>query len=48
MGLVNMRERVAALGGSISFDDEAGSGLKVRVVVPVNTEEQAADGQPRH
>jgi two-component system sensor histidine kinase UhpB len=48
MGLVNMRERVAALGGSISFDDQAGSGLKVRVVVPVNPEEQAADGHARH
>lgn len=48
MGLVNMRERVAALGGSISFDDHAGSGLKVRVVVPVNPEEQAPDGHSRH
>jgi len=36
MGLMNMRERVAALGGSISFDDAAGGGLKVRVLVPVN------------
>lgn len=36
MGLTNMRERVAALGGSISFDDAAGRGLKVHVFVPVN------------
>lgn len=48
MGLVNMQERVAALGGSISFDDQPGSGLKVRVVVPLNPEQQAGDGYSRH
>jgi two-component system sensor histidine kinase UhpB len=47
-GLINMRERVAALGGSISFDDDGGSGLKVQVVVPINPEEQASDGHSRH
>lgn len=34
-GLLNMQERVAALGGSISFEDRPGAGLKVSVVVPV-------------
>jgi two-component system, NarL family, sensor histidine kinase UhpB len=34
MGLLNMRERVAALGGDIAFDDRPGGGLTVRVVVP--------------
>lgn len=48
MGLMNMRERVAALGGSISFDDAAGSGLKVRVFVPVNPEERGGYGHARH
>jgi len=48
MGLMNMRERVAALGGSISFDDGAGRGLKVRVFVPVNPEERGAYGRARH
>jgi len=48
MGLMNMRERVAALGGSISFDDAAGKGLKVRVFVPVNAEERESNGHARH
>lgn len=37
MGIVNMQERVAALGGSISFDDSRNSGFRVRVVIPVDT-----------
>jgi two-component system, NarL family, sensor histidine kinase UhpB len=37
MGLLNMQERVAALGGSISFDDRPGSGLTISVVVPVSS-----------
>lgn len=35
MGLLNMKERVAALGGDISFEDRPGAGLAVHVVVPV-------------
>jgi signal transduction histidine kinase len=34
MGLVNMRERVAALGGTIALEDVRGGGLRVRIVVP--------------
>ena len=37
-GLLNMQERVAALGGSITFEDRPGAGLKVCVVVPVAAE----------
>jgi len=48
MGLMNMRERVAALGGSISFDDAEGKGLKVRVFVPVNAEDRESYGHARH
>lgn len=47
-GLINMQERVAALGGTIAFDDRPGAGLKVRVVVPVVTEENAGDAALRH
>ncbi|MEI9900427.1 MAG: ATP-binding protein [Hyphomicrobium sp.] len=47
-GLINMQERVAALGGTIAFDDRPGAGLKVRVIVPVIPEEAAGDGHPRH
>ena len=47
-GLINMRERVAALGGTIAFDDKPGAGLKVHVVVPVLPEEKAGDGPTRH
>lgn len=36
MGILNMKERVAALGGDISFEDRPGSGLTVHVVVPVS------------
>jgi two-component system sensor histidine kinase UhpB len=35
MGLLNMRERVAALGGSITLNDRPGTGFVVSVVVPV-------------
>jgi signal transduction histidine kinase len=48
MGLLNMQERVAALGGSISFDDRPGAGLRVRVVVPVGSGEKGANGLARH
>jgi len=41
MGIGNMRERVAALGGSIAFDDRPGGGLAVRVVVPVGAGREA-------
>jgi signal transduction histidine kinase len=34
MGLVNMRERVMALGGTIALEDVRGGGLRVRIVVP--------------
>jgi signal transduction histidine kinase len=37
MGLLNMHERVAALGGEIAFHDRPGGGLTVRVVVPVGS-----------
>lgn len=47
-GLLNMQERVAALGGSISFDDRPDAGLRVRVIVPVIAEESAADELSRH
>lgn len=41
MGLLNIKERVAALGGSISLDDRPGAGLTLRVTVPLErTEEQ--------
>ena len=35
MGLLGMRERVAALGGRLSFEAEPGKGSSLRVVVPV-------------
>jgi two-component system sensor histidine kinase UhpB len=35
MGLLNMQERVAALGGTISLNDRPGAGFTVRIVVPV-------------
>lgn len=35
MGLLNMKERVAALGGDISFEDRPGAGLTVNVLVPI-------------
>ncbi|WP_158931358.1 sensor histidine kinase [Acidisphaera sp. S103] len=35
MGLLGMRERVAALGGSIRFDAPGPGGLQVRAVIPV-------------
>ena len=47
-GLINMCERVAALGGTIDFEDRPGAGLKVQVVVPVISEEKADDGSLRH
>lgn len=47
-GLINMRERVAALGGTIAFDDRAGAGLQVRVIVPIVAEEVSPDAAYRH
>lgn len=40
MGVLNMRERVAALGGTISFDRNPGVGLTVRVTIPVNKDRE--------
>ena len=34
-GLLNMRERVAALGGTIAFEDRPGAGAIVRVRIPL-------------
>jgi len=39
MGLLNMQERVAALGGTIFLEDNPGAGFTVRVIVPVNARE---------
>jgi signal transduction histidine kinase len=43
-GLLNMQERVAALGGTMSVDDRNGAGFAVRVVVPLDTSYAAQDG----
>jgi len=45
MGLVNMQERVAALGGTITLDDRPGAGFTVRIVVPVEPV-QATESTP--
>ncbi len=45
MGLINMQERVAALGGTITLDDRPGAGFTVRIVVPVEPA-QAIEGAP--
>jgi two-component system sensor histidine kinase UhpB len=37
-GLIGMRERVAALDGGIHFFSETGSGLRITVELPVNSE----------
>jgi len=47
MGILNMQERVAALGGSISFDDRPGGGLTVHVIVPVNMKQKQPGERPR-
>ena len=39
MGLVNMQERVAALGGALAFKEPANGGLRVEVVIPVGMAE---------
>jgi signal transduction histidine kinase len=39
MGILNMRERVAALGGTISFYGNPGTGLAVHVTIPVHNEQ---------
>jgi two-component system, NarL family, sensor histidine kinase UhpB len=46
MGLVNMQERVAALGGTIALDDRPGSGFAVRIIVPVPAAEAAKNERP--
>jgi signal transduction histidine kinase len=42
MGLLGMRERVAALGGRLSFETEPGKGSLLRVVVPVSISQDDA------
>ena len=44
MGLINMQERVAALGGTISLDDRPGEGFTVRIVVPVEPAQPVRNG----
>jgi signal transduction histidine kinase len=47
MGLLNIKERVAALGGSISLDDRPGAGLTLRVTVPLDRQpEQPVESAP--
>lgn len=46
MGILNMKERVAALGGDISFEDRPGSGLTVNVVVPIGPSSDQPGAQP--
>ncbi len=41
MGLTGMRERIAALGGSVRFDGRPGAGVRVEVHVPITTGEAA-------
>ena len=41
MGLTGMRERIAALGGSVRFDGRPGTGARVEVQVPITTGEAA-------
>lgn len=41
MGLTGMRERIAALGGSVRFDGQPGAGARVEVQVPITTGEAA-------
>jgi signal transduction histidine kinase len=38
MGLTGMRERIAALGGTVRFDGRPGSGARVEVLVPITPE----------
>lgn len=40
-GILNMRERVAALGGSLEFTDRPAGGLTVRVVIPLSETKEA-------
>jgi signal transduction histidine kinase len=46
MGLLNIEERVAALGGTMSLDDRPGAGFKVRVVVPLASAQAEEDKSP--
>ncbi len=46
MGLINMQERVAALGGTITLDDRPGEGFTVRIEVPVDPAQAPASGHP--
>jgi len=41
MGLTGMRERIAALGGSVRFDGQPGAGARVEVQVPITAGEAA-------
>jgi signal transduction histidine kinase len=41
LGLIGMRERVEALGGSIKLDAAEGQGLAVRISVPLHNDETA-------
>jgi signal transduction histidine kinase len=41
-GLVGMRERVALLGGTLSFDSSPGKGTTIRAQIPLNP---AAEGE---
>lgn len=41
-GLVNMQERVAALGGRIAFEDRPGAGLVVRVRIPLGPQSETS------
>ncbi|MGX1363766.1 signal transduction histidine kinase [Bradyrhizobium elkanii] len=42
LGLLGMRERVAALGGRLSFETGQPSGSSLRVIVPVAASREAA------
>jgi signal transduction histidine kinase len=42
MGLLGMRERVAAMGGVLTFEARPGGGLALRVVIPAGSTEEIA------
>jgi two-component system, NarL family, sensor histidine kinase UhpB len=44
MGLANIKERVAALGGTFALDERPGNGLRVSVTVPLESDEAQMDG----
>ncbi|MCL1634836.1 sensor histidine kinase [Luteimonas sp. SX5] len=47
-GLCGMRERIAALGGTLSIESPKGQGTKLLVRVPVKPPRAFADGMPSH